>query len=112
MNCADEDVVNYIKIFTTFDQAEVEALINEHQQAPHKRLLQKTLAKDITIRVHSEQDYNNALIASEFLFGNGTIESLETLDVKTIDDVFQDIPAFQIAQEERTDACLLVVEYL
>ena len=96
LNSADEDVINYIKIFTTLPQAEIENLIATHQQAPHQRLLQKTLAKDITIRVHSVQEYENALLASEFLFGNGTIESIASLDDKSIAGIFQGIPEAEL----------------
>ena len=96
LNSADEDVINYIKIFTTLPQAEIENLIATHQQAPHQRLLQKTLAKDITIRVHSVLEYENALLASEFLFGNGTIESIASLDDKSIAGIFQGIPEAEL----------------
>ena len=108
LNSADEDMINYIKIFTTLPQTEIETLIASHQQAPHQRLLQKTLAKDITIRVHSVQEYENALLASEFLFGNGTIESIASLDDKSIAGIFQGIPEAELEAEVFTKGITLV----
>lgn len=96
INCADEDVEAYIKIFTEMDQATIEGLIEEHRQAPHLRILQKALAKDITIRVHSEEDYLAAVDASEILFGKGTTETLKKLDEKTLLSVFQGVPQYEI----------------
>lgn len=96
INCADEDVEAYIKIFTEMDQATLEGLIEEHRQAPHLRILQKALAKDITIRVHSEEDYLAAVDASEILFGKGTTETLKKLDEKTLLSVFQGVPQYEI----------------
>lgn len=96
INCADEDVEAYIKIFTEMDQATIEGLIGEHRQAPHLRILQKALAKDITIRVHSEEDYLAAVDASDILFGKGTTETLKKLDEKTLLSVFQGVPQYEI----------------
>lgn len=96
INCADEDVEAYIKIFTEMDQATIEGLIEEHRQAPHLRILQKALAKDITIRVHSEEDYLAAVDASDILFGKGTTETLKKLDEKTLLSVFQGVPQYEI----------------
>jgi tyrosyl-tRNA synthetase len=96
INCADEDVEAYIKIFTEMDQATIEGLIEEHRQAPHLRILQKALAKDITTRVHSEEDYLAAVDASDILFGKGTTETLKKLDEKTLLSVFQGVPQYEI----------------
>jgi tyrosyl-tRNA synthetase len=100
MNCSDEDSEKYIKIFTLFTKEEVEELIQEHKVSPHLRLLQKALAKDITIRVHSEKDYNAAVGASEILFGKGTEETLKSLDEETILSVFEGVPQSFINVEE------------
>lgn len=98
INTADEDAANFIRIFTTFEKEEIEALIEEHNKAPHLRILQKSLAKDITIRVHSEADYQAAVEASEILFGRGTTEMLSRLDAATLLSVFEGVPQFQISR--------------
>ena len=72
LNLADEEAEKLIKVYTLLPQAEIEAVSAEHRQAPHLRVLQKALAKDVTIRVHSEEDYEQAVEASEMLFGKGT----------------------------------------
>ncbi|MGI9545577.1 MAG: tyrosine--tRNA ligase, partial [Cyclobacteriaceae bacterium] len=83
LNCSDEDATNFIRIFTLMDQGEIENLEREHQEAPHQRALQRALARDITVRVHSEADYNTAVKASQILFGKSTTEDLSSLDEKT-----------------------------
>lgn len=100
INTADEDAANFIRIFTTLEKEEIEALIEEHNKAPHLRVLQKALAKDITIRVHSEADYQAAVEASEILFGRGTTEMLSRLDEATLLSVFEGVPQFKIARTE------------
>jgi len=100
LNTTDEDAAQYIKKFTLFTKEEAESIITRHQQAPHLRVLQKALAKDITIRVHSEEDYFAALEASEILFGKGTTETLKRLNEKTLLDVFEGIPQSEIAKSE------------
>jgi len=97
LNTSDEDAAQYIKKFTLLNSEEVNAIIAEHQQAPHLRVLQKALAKDITVRVHSEQDYQSALEASEILFGKGTNESLKNLSEDTLLSVFEGVPQCEIA---------------
>jgi len=99
MNVSDEDAEKYIRIFTLFSKDEVNALIDKHRQAPHQRELQKALAKDITIRVHSENDYNIAVIASDILFGKGTTEMLQKLDERTLLSVFEGVPQYEIGKE-------------
>ncbi|MEZ4779779.1 MAG: tyrosine--tRNA ligase [Flavobacteriaceae bacterium] len=100
LNSSDEDAEKYIKIFTFLDQQTIEALVAEHKEAPHLRLLQKRLAQEVTITVHSEEEYENAVKASEILFGNATSESLKSLDEKTFLDVFEGVPQAEIAATE------------
>ena len=88
LNVSDADAEKYIKIFTFLPKEEVEALVAEHAEAPHLRVLQKRLAKEITIMVHSEQDYEMAVEASNILFGNATSDSLKKLDEDTLLAVF------------------------
>jgi tyrosyl-tRNA synthetase len=97
LNASDSDVENYIRIFTIKTKAEIDALIEEHKIAPHLRVLQKELAKDITIRVHSEKDYLAALEASEILFGKGTSESLSKLSNDDLLAVFEGVPQFNVS---------------
>jgi len=100
LNASDEDAKSWIKIFTLKSKEEIDAIIAEHDAAPHQRAVQKTLAKDITIRTHSEKDYQMAVKTSEFLFGNGSLEFLETLDHDRVIEVFDGIPQFYISQSE------------
>lgn len=99
LNATDDDAKIWIKIFTLKPQAEIDAIIAEHDAAPHLRLVQKALAKDITIRTHSEADYETAVKTSEFLFGNGSLEFLENLDHDAVLDVFDGVPQFTISKE-------------
>ncbi len=100
LNTSDADAEKYIRIFTLFGKEEIEAMIAEHQLAPHLRILQKALAKDLTERVHSEADYQAAVEASEILFGKGTAEALHRLDEDTLLSVFEGVPQFEISLEE------------
>ncbi len=100
LNVSDEDAEKYIKIFTLMGREEIEALITEHKEAPHLRLLQKALAKDITVRVHSEQDYNAAVEASQILFGKGTTETLRKLDERMLLSVFKGVPQPEVLRSE------------
>jgi tyrosyl-tRNA synthetase len=97
LNASDSDVENYIRIFTIKTKAEIDALIEQHKKAPHLRVLQKELAKDITIRVHSEKDYLAALEVSEILFGKGTSESLSKLSNDDLLAVFEGVPQFNVS---------------
>ncbi len=99
LNTADADAEKFIKIFTFLSKEEIEALIEEHAQAPHLRVLQKRLAKEVTIMVHSEEDYNAAVEASNILFGNSTSEALKKLDESTLLAVFDGVPQFQISKD-------------
>ena len=99
LNASDDDAKNYIRIFTLFTKEEIEKLETEHLAAPHLRGLQKALAKDITIRVHSQEDYNAAIEASEILFGKGTTESLQKLSEEDFLNVFEGVEQFEIATD-------------
>jgi len=99
LNSSDEDAEKFIKIFTILSKEKISALIDEHKVAPHLRLLQKTLAKEVTIMAHSEKDYQTAIDASEILFGNGTKETLNNLDQNTFLAVFKGVPQFEINKE-------------
>ncbi len=111
LNSSDEDSKNYIRIFTTKTQEEVLALEAEHDLAPNQRLLQKAIAKEVTIRVHSENDYNAAVEASEILFGNAPTEALSKLDEETLLSVFEGVPQMQISRDELA-AGISVIELL
>ncbi|MFZ4863096.1 tyrosine--tRNA ligase [Sphingobacterium sp. Mn56C] len=100
LNATDDDAKTWIKIFTLKSQAELEALIEAHEQAPHLRLVQKALAQDITIRTHSEKDYETALKTSEFLFGNGSLSFLNQLDHEGVLEVFDGVPNFKISKTD------------
>jgi tyrosyl-tRNA synthetase len=100
LNASDEDVKNYIRIFTLLKEEEIIALETLHATEPHVRHLQKALAKDITIRVHSEHDYKIALAASEILFGKGTTEMLQELDEQALLDIFSGVPKFNIPKSD------------
>ncbi|MCX6280442.1 MAG: tyrosine--tRNA ligase [Bacteroidetes bacterium] len=97
LNTSDEDAAQYIKKFTLFTREQVDSLYMEHQQAPHLRILQKALAKDITIRVHSVDEYNSAVEASDILFGKGTNESLQKLSEEILLSVFEGVPQCDIS---------------
>lgn len=92
LNTSDEEAEKYIKIFTLLNRETIQELIDKHRQAPHLRALQKELAKHITIRVHSEEEFNAAVQASEVLFGKGSIDNLKTMDDKMLLAVFEGVP--------------------
>ncbi len=100
LNTSDDDAKTYIRIFTLFDRATIETLETEHDTAPHLRTLQKALAKDITIRVHDEAEYEKAIKSTEFLFGNTGIEFLNELNDAEIQSLFDGVPNFQITKNE------------
>jgi len=101
INVSDEDAENYIKIFTLKTKKEIEVLTKEHTEAPHLRLLQKALAKDITIRVHSQEDYEAAVNASEILFKKGeeAVKGLKSMSEQIFNDVFEGVPQAEIAKQ-------------
>ena len=96
LNSSDEDSENYIRIFTFLEDAEIKALIAEHDEARHLRVLQKRLAAEITAMVHSEEDLQNAIKASAILFGQSTSEDLKGLDEQTFLDVFDGVPQAEV----------------
>ena len=111
MNASDEDAANYIKIFTLFGKDEIDAIISKHNEAPNLRHLQKTLAKDITVRVHSESDYQAAAEASEILFGKSTSEALLNLSEDMLLSVFEGVPQVEIPMSEISEG-IPVVDFL
>lgn len=104
INVADEDAVKYIKIFTMLSKQEIENLVAEHQKAPHKRILQKTLGREVTILVHGKQQYQMALKASEILFGKSSAEDLAVLDEKTFLQVFEGVPMAEVSKLSLQDS--------
>lgn len=100
LNTSDEDAEKYIKIFTFLEKSTIDALISEHQQAPHLRLLQKRLAQEVTTTVHNEEEYETAVKASEILFGRSTSEDLKALNSNTFLDIFEGVPQAEITSEE------------
>ncbi len=100
LNVSDVDAESFIKIFTLISKEEIEALITQHKEHPEMRLLQKELAKDVTIRVHSERDYQAAIDASKILFGKGTTEMLKSLSDNMILSVFEGVPQAEISLEK------------
>ena len=100
INASDEDVEKYIRIFSIREKDEIEQLISEHREAPHMRLLQKTLAEEITTRVHSKEELETAIKASSILFGKSATDELETLDEKTLLQVLEGVPQAEIARSE------------
>jgi len=98
LNSSDDDAKTYIKIFTLLSEDEISKLIAEHEEAPHLRLLQKALGKDVTIRVHSEEAYNRAIEASEILFGKNTAEQLKNIEERDLLDIFEGVPQFEVSK--------------
>jgi tyrosyl-tRNA synthetase len=96
LNCSDEEASRLIKKFTLLGQEEIQDLINMHAQAPHQRVLQKAIAQELTIRVHSAADYQKALKASELLFGQATAADLGALSEKELGIIFRSIPEIQL----------------
>jgi len=99
LNSSDEDAGNYIRVFTLMDQKTIEDLEEQHSKAPHQRLLQKKLAEDITTRVHSKEEYEMAVKASNILFGNSTTEDLNALNERTLLAVFEGVPQCRIKRQ-------------
>lgn len=100
LNTSDEDAAKYIKIFTFLGKEEIENLIAEHQEAPHQRALQKRLAEEVTISTHGVENYENAVKASEILFGKSTAANLKALNEKTFLDVFEGVPQAEVSRGE------------
>ena len=100
LNASDADVKNWIRVFSMKGKEEIEALEQQQDEAPHLRILQKTLAEEITVRVHSREDYEQALKSSEILFGKATKEQLEQLTDAQLLDIFDGVPTFNIAKDK------------
>lgn len=100
LNTSDEDAEKYIKIFTFLSKTDIEGLIDEHREAPHLRVVQRRLAEEITTMVHSREDLDNAIKASQILFGKSTSQDLKQLDEKTFLDVFEGVPQSLISKED------------
>ena len=96
LNVSDLDAEKYIKIFTFIGKEEIEELIKQHHEAPHLRMLQKRLAQEVTVMVHSQEDYELAVEASSVLFGNATSDTLKKLDADTLLSIFEGVPQFEI----------------
>ncbi|MDE6266634.1 MAG: tyrosine--tRNA ligase [Muribaculaceae bacterium] len=107
LNVTDADAEKYIKIFTTLPKDEIDALIEQQKQDPGARPLQKRLAKEITIMVHSEQAYNDAVEASSILFSNNTADALHRLDDDTLLAIFEGVPQFEVSRSLITDGTRL-----
>ena len=99
LNVSDDDAKSYIRIFTLLDRQTVESLIAEHDEAPHLRVLQKRLAKEVTTMIHSAEEYEKAVAASNILFGQATTEALHSLDEQTLLQVFDGVPQFAVSKE-------------
>lgn len=100
LNVSDADAEKYLKIFTFLSKEEIEALVDEHTENPGARPLQKRLAKELTVMVHSQEDYEAALQASQILFSNHAGEALLNLDEKTLLDVFEGVPTFEVERSK------------
>jgi tyrosyl-tRNA synthetase len=100
LNTSDEDAEKYIKVFTFLSREEISALIEQHKEAPHIRILQKKIAEEITVMVHSKEEYEMVVEASQILFGNGTAEQLRKLNESTFLSVFEGVPQFKISKTE------------
>jgi len=108
LNSSDSDAENYIKIFSIGLKDEIQAIIEEHAQAPHMRKLQRALAEEITARVHSPQDLENAIAASSILFGKATEDQLRSTDAPTLLSVFEGVPQFEIKSSQLTEGVEIV----
>lgn len=98
LNVSDEDAESYVRIFTFLDRETIEALIAEHKAAPHERRLQKTLARELTCMIHSQEEYDKAVEASAILFGGATAEALHRLDEQTLLQVFDGVPQYRVSR--------------
>jgi tyrosyl-tRNA synthetase len=105
LNCSDDDSKRYIRIFTHFTKEEIEEMERQHDAEPHLRILQKALAKDLTVRVHSQEDYDAAVNASEILFGKGTAENLAALSEEMFLSVFEGVPQFEVPTNVVDETC-------
>ena len=100
LNVSDDDAERYIKIFTSLEKEVIDALIEEHIQDPGRRVLQKRLAEEVTVLVHSKEDLDMAIEASNILFGKATKDALEKLDEETFLDVFDGVPHYELSKDQ------------
>ena len=100
LNVADDDAERYIKIFTMLDRETIESLIAEHREDPGQRKLQKVLAKEVTVMCHGQEAYDNAIAASQLLFGNVSAEVFRSMDERTVREVFANVPSFEVKANE------------
>ena len=100
LNVSDDDAERYIKIFTSLDKETIDALVEEHRQDPGRRTLQRRLAEEVTVMVHSREDYDAAVEASNILFGKSTKDSLLKLDEQTFLDIFEGVPQFEVSKDK------------
>jgi tyrosyl-tRNA synthetase len=108
LNASDADTASWIRIFTLLSKEEIEALEAQHAEAPHLRILQKALAKEITCKVHSEEAFETAIAASNILFGNATQEAFASLDEETFLAVFEGVPSFTLKEEELSNGIAII----
>ena len=111
LNCTDADCPRLLRVFTLYSKEEIETLESQHAEAPHLRIMQKALAKDVTVRVHSPHDYEMAIAASEVLYGKGTLETLQSMDKTTFESIFEGVPQSIISREDLL-ACATVADLL
>lgn len=111
LNQADEDTPRLLRVFTLYSKEEVEEIERQHEEAKHLRIAQKALAKDVTVRVHGQEQYDLAVKASEVLFGKATLETLQSLDEQTFTNVFEGVPQTEITKEE-WDSCPSVLDLI
>ena len=100
LNVADDDAERYIKLFTMLDRETIESLIAEHREDPGQRKLQKVLAKEVTVMCHGQEAYDNAIAASQLLFGNVSAEVFRSMDERTVREVFANVPSFEVKADE------------
>jgi tyrosyl-tRNA synthetase len=100
LNVADDDAERYIKIFTMLDRETIESLIAEHREDPGQRKLQKVLAREVTVMCHGQEAYDNAVAASQLLFGNVSAEVFRKMDERTVREVFANVPSFEVKADE------------
>ncbi len=103
LNVSDDDAEKYIKIFTSMPKEEIEAIVDEQTKAPHLRPLQRRLAEELTVMVHSREDYEMAVDASQILFGQSTSQALRSIDEETFLQVFEGVPQFSVSKDKLTE---------
>ncbi|MCF8335910.1 MAG: tyrosine--tRNA ligase [Bacteroidales bacterium] len=111
LNVSDEDAEKHIRIFTVLPKEEIDELIAKHREAPHKRLLQQKLAEEVTVMVHSREEYKRAVEASKILFGRSTTSELKSLDEQTFLSVFEGVPVYEVPRG-KLDSGIHVVDLL